>query len=253
LNTLQLEDSIFKEIDKIRASDIIIMMLLFFRIIKIIIGIIFMFVGAIGMLIPPFIIPFPFFVIFFGGVFILRTDKKIAPYLNNIKISKFNMKNFINVTLISLFITFAGFFVYYNYYQNVKFVDDVNEEIENENNVVLAEKENLVKVFSPAIYESVSNPLIITGEAIGPWFFEASFPILVVDWNGLIIGEGFATAQDEWMTTEFVPFTASVEFDVSKISGNYSDKGWIILQKDNPSGLPEFDDALEFEIKFADF
>ncbi|HEY4489615.1 MAG TPA: Gmad2 immunoglobulin-like domain-containing protein [Candidatus Paceibacterota bacterium] len=112
-------------------------------------------------------------------------------------------------------------------------------------------KENLIRVTSPSPGSLITNPVMITGEARGTWFFEASFPVYVADWDGLILGEGHATANGEWMTSEFVPFTAVITFDTGKIRGNYSNKGILVLKKDNPSGLPEHDDALEIPVLFT--
>lgn len=109
-------------------------------------------------------------------------------------------------------------------------------------------KENLIRVTSPLPNSTISSPLVITGTARGYWFFEASFPVYLTDWDGKIIAEGFATAQDDWMTTEFVPFKATLTYKTSDISGQYSNRGTLILKKDNPSGLPENDDALEFQV-----
>ncbi|MDO8590715.1 MAG: Gmad2 immunoglobulin-like domain-containing protein, partial [bacterium] len=86
--------------------------------------------------------------------------------------------------------------------------------------------------------------------ARGNWFFEASFPVMLTDWDGRIIAQGIATAKSEWMTTEFVPFEATLNFTVDKNA--YSNRGALILQKDNPSGLPEYDDALEIPVMFAE-
>ncbi len=94
--------------------------------------------------------------------------------------------------------------------------------------------------------ETISSPLEITGEARGQWFFEANFPIVLTNWDGLIIAEGYATAQDEWMTTDFVPFTATIDFERPE----YGERGTLILQKANASGLPEHDDALEIQVIF---
>lgn len=110
------------------------------------------------------------------------------------------------------------------------------------------EKSNLIRLTSPLPNATVSSPLTITGEARGTWFFEASFPIYITDWDGKIIGEGFATAQSDWITTDFVPFTATLTFNTAEISGQYSKRGTLILKKDNPSGLPEHDDALEIPV-----
>jgi hypothetical protein len=80
----------------------------------------------------------------------------------------------------------------------------------------------------------VSSPIKITGKAPGNWFFEASAPVTITNWDGLIIGESFITAQGEWMTTDYVPFEGTLEFTNTE----YGDYGFLILRKDNPSGLP---------------
>lgn len=105
---------------------------------------------------------------------------------------------------------------------------------------------DLISITSPLPSSEISSPLIVEGEARGYWYFEASFPIVLTDWDGLIIAEGYATAQDEWMTEEFVPFEATLEFDTPE----YGDSGYLILQRDNPSDLPENDDAFEIPIIF---
>ncbi len=105
---------------------------------------------------------------------------------------------------------------------------------------------DMVVVTSPLVGSAVSSPLVIEGLARGNWFFEASFPVSIVNWDGLIIGDGIAQAQGEWMTTEYVPFKATITFT----KPDYKDNGWIILKKDNPSGLPQHDDAFEFPILF---
>ena len=116
-------------------------------------------------------------------------------------------------------------------------------------------------VTSPTSNEVVSSPLTITGEAPGFWYFEATFPIMLVNWDGLIIAQGNATAQGEWMTEERVPFVASLEFtDVLPLTQEVEDlstveefmkRGVLILQRDNPSDLPENDDAMEIPVRFA--
>ena len=112
-----------------------------------------------------------------------------------------------------------------------------------------AQKANLIRLTSPRPNSTVSSPLTITGEARGYWYFEASFPVVLVDWDGRIIAEGIESEKDNWMTEDFVPFEATLEFTVDPQV--YSNRGSLILQKDNPSGLPEHDDALEVPILFA--
>lgn len=108
------------------------------------------------------------------------------------------------------------------------------------------EKADLIRIETPRPNQKISSPLTITGQARGTWFFEASFPVVLTDWDGKIIAEGVATAQSDWMTENFVPFKATLEFN----RPSYGDNGSLILKKDNPSGLPENDDALEIPILF---
>lgn len=109
-------------------------------------------------------------------------------------------------------------------------------------------KADLIRVTSPEPLDVIASPLTITGEARGYWFFEASFPVTLVNWDGLIIAEGIATADGEWMTEDFVPFTATLTFTKPA----FDNRGTLIFKKDNPSGLPENDDALEIPIRFDD-
>jgi len=106
---------------------------------------------------------------------------------------------------------------------------------------------DLVEVTSD-ISKPFSSPMVISGKARGPWYFEASFPISIMDADGKIIGAGHAEATADWMTTEYVPFTATVTY---MLPANTKDKkGAVILSKDNPSGLPENDDAFAIPITF---
>lgn len=112
------------------------------------------------------------------------------------------------------------------------------------------EKADLIRISTPRPNEKISSPLTITGEARGTWFFEASFPVVLTDWDGKIIAQGTAKANSDWMTTDFVPFTATLSFTVDK--NTYSNNGALILRKDNPSGLPQNNNALEIPIVFKD-
>ena len=118
----------------------------------------------------------------------------------------------------------------------------VPTEIESNGDPVNA---NIV-LTSPRPGELISSPLLIEGKARGNWFFEASFPVILTNWDGLIIAESYAQAQDEWMTENFVPFKATLEFETPELYKN----GSLILQKDNPSGLPENDAAYEITVQF---
>ena len=103
-----------------------------------------------------------------------------------------------------------------------------------------------VKVTLPFPGATVLREFIVTGEARGVWYFEASFPVEVHDPEGNVVGRGLATAKGEWMTEEFVPFSAPVNIE------NYSGPATLVLIKDNPSGLPEHDDSVSFGIIVSD-
>ncbi len=120
----------------------------------------------------------------------------------------------------------------------------------NQENIknIIEDKGDKIILDSPKPNQKIKSPVKVTGSARGSWFFEASFPIFIVDWDGKIIGTGVAQAKGDWMTNEFVPFEANISYELE--SNVYSKKGAIILKKDNPSGLPENDDALEIPIEF---
>ncbi|PIX62245.1 hypothetical protein CO057_03070 [Candidatus Uhrbacteria bacterium CG_4_9_14_0_2_um_filter_41_50] len=99
----------------------------------------------------------------------------------------------------------------------------------------------------PLAGDTITSPLTINGKARGSWFFEASAPVMVVNWDGLIIGEGYIQTTSDWMTADFVDFTGEITFT----NPTYQNNGVIILKNDNPSGLPENDKALEIPIYFA--
>ncbi len=100
--------------------------------------------------------------------------------------------------------------------------------------------------------EEIESPFTLKGKVRGYWFFEANFPVILTDWDGRIIAETYAQAQEEWMTEDFVPFGAEIEFDSPYQEGDpdFMKKGNLILQKANPSGLSENNDSLEINIKF---
>lgn len=94
--------------------------------------------------------------------------------------------------------------------------------------------------------DTISSPLTVTGSARGMWYFEASFPVIVTDWDGKIIAEVPATAEGEWMTEDFVPFKAVIAFPPQEKGS----RGTVIFKRDNASGLPEHDAAVEIPVVF---
>lgn len=119
-----------------------------------------------------------------------------------------------------------------------------NKEVPVENIETLSDAS--IEIFSPLPQQSITSPLTITGKARGNWFFEGSFPVTLVDWDGLLIAEGIIQAKGEWMTEDFVPFEATLTF----VKPSDKSNGFLIFTKDNPSGLSQFDDFWEVPIIF---
>lgn len=128
-----------------------------------------------------------------------------------------------------------------------------NEEIKEENKNETA-THPLISLTNINDGDVVGSPLQLAGKARGYWFFEGSFPVTLTNWDGLIIAEGVATAEGEWMTEEFVPFKSTLTFTSPYKVGDpdFMKRGSLILKKDNPSGLPEKDDAYEITVFFGE-
>ncbi len=103
-----------------------------------------------------------------------------------------------------------------------------------------------IKVSNPPTNTIIQSPLTITGTAVGPWYFEASFPVILTNASGKILARTNAAALSDWMTSDFVPFSGKMSFPLQK-SGS---KGVLILKKDNPSGLPQNEASLEIQVTF---
>ena len=103
-----------------------------------------------------------------------------------------------------------------------------------------------VIVTSPLRDALISSPVAVSGTVTGGgWFFEAVFPIKVLDGDGAVLGQGQAQAQSDWMTTGTVPFSASIAFTAPKYA-----TGTIVFAKDNPSDLPQNAEEFSLPIRF---
>lgn len=102
-----------------------------------------------------------------------------------------------------------------------------------------------IVVQTPEADDVVKSPLTIKGKARGPWYFEASFPVKLLDANNVVLAQGAAQAQGDWMTTSFVPFSITLTFPQPNTS-----TGTLVLQKDNPSGDPQNDDSISLPVSF---
>ena len=98
----------------------------------------------------------------------------------------------------------------------------------------------------PSPNSVVISPLTVEGEARGNWYFEATFPLKIVDSDGNELGAYYAKAQGEWTTENFVPYRGIVEFENST-----TETGFLVLERDNPSALPENAAEVRMPIRFS--
>lgn len=107
------------------------------------------------------------------------------------------------------------------------------------------EEERVITITNPEPNQVIKSPLEISGKAPGNWFFEGQAPVKLTDENGKTIAEGQIKTQDDWMTTNLVPFIGKLTFEKPK-----TDTGILVLQNDNPSGNPETSQKVEILIRF---
>jgi hypothetical protein len=107
-------------------------------------------------------------------------------------------------------------------------------------------KSDLIRVRAPQAGATVASPLQVTGEARGTWYFEADFPITLLDAEDRVLAQSHAQAQGEWMTQDFVPFAGELRFEAPATS-----TGTLVIEKANPSGLPEHADELRLPVRFG--
>jgi len=161
-------------------------------------------------------------------------------------------KAYVIVGVIVVLIVFAFLWAQSAHAPNVEENSVTEVDLDTAEDVPVVEHE-LIRVSAPVVDAQVSSPLRVTGVARGYWFFEASFPIVLVDWDGKIIAEHYATAESDWMTEDFVPFTANLDFvsPYHEEDPEFMSHGTLILRRDNPSGLPENDGAIEIPVRFS--
>ncbi len=121
-----------------------------------------------------------------------------------------------------------------------------SEIIKEQKNDIDSKMGEYIIISSPVSYETIKSPLKINGKARGNWFFEGSAPVEITDEEGNIINKKYITAEGEWMTTNFVPFSGEMSFTVPE--GTKS--GYIVFIKDNPSGDAKFDMSFRLPVRF---
>lgn len=122
------------------------------------------------------------------------------------------------------------------------FTRDISNDVKS--NQYTSEKGVDITVDTPKPGQSVRLPFTVSGKVPGNWTFEANFPIELIDKDGNSLVTMPVQVEGDWMTTDLVPF--SVTFDA--IESDYRGNITMVLRKDNPSGLPENDDAVSIDL-----
>lgn len=107
-------------------------------------------------------------------------------------------------------------------------------------------KTQSIEIDTPLSNDAVQGTFVVTGKAKG-WFFEGSFPVTLFDAQNSAIVQTKAEAVGEWMTEDWVEFTATIDIPV----GTQAQEGTLELKKDNPSGEAENDEEILIDLQIA--
>lgn len=100
-----------------------------------------------------------------------------------------------------------------------------------------------IRITSPRPNQLLVNPVTITGEAKGSWFFEAQAPVKLIDQSDEVVATGIIKANGDWMTEKFVSFSGELTF-----KNPPSPKATLVFEKDNPSGDPAKAETLSIPV-----
>lgn len=101
-------------------------------------------------------------------------------------------------------------------------------------------------VISPRPGDIIKSPLTVEGTVPSGWMFEGVIPIKIVDEYGNLIVQGLGSelTPGSWQSGIPIDFEGVLEYTTT------AKKGFVVLEKDNPSGLPENGDKYEIPVNF---
>ncbi|MGB3799523.1 MAG: Gmad2 immunoglobulin-like domain-containing protein [Lewinella sp.] len=106
--------------------------------------------------------------------------------------------------------------------------------------------DDLIRVDIPVLDMEAVSPLTVSGQARGTFYFEGNFTVRLKDSEGNTLAQEPATAQDDWMTEDWVPFQSVLKFDAPN-----SATGQVIFESANPSGLAENARHFSIPVRFG--
>lgn len=101
----------------------------------------------------------------------------------------------------------------------------------------------MIHVDIPTLNATVSHEITVSGKASGNWFFECSFPIELQDKKGDVLVSTPGTTKEDCLTANLIPFSAKIN-----VPETFIGDAVLVLRRDNPSGLPQYDASISFPI-----
>lgn len=92
-------------------------------------------------------------------------------------------------------------------------------------------REGNIEVDSPQANSRASSPISVSGKARGRWFLEGVFPVSLVQEDGRVLATTSAHAKGDWMTEEFVEFTATISYPKPSM-----DRGTLLFKQADAQG-----------------
>lgn len=101
-------------------------------------------------------------------------------------------------------------------------------------------------VLYPGKNEKIQSPLIVKGIAPAGWMFEGQLVLKLLDNDRKVIaqGKGVEEKLGSWTSGNPVSFEGKIIFE-----GN-AESGYLVVENDNPSGLPENQKTFEIPVQF---
>lgn len=101
-------------------------------------------------------------------------------------------------------------------------------------------------ILYPSKNEKIASPLFVKGIAPSGWLFEGQLIVKLLDEKKKVIGQGVAKEEKPgtWSSGEPVAFEGNIPFSTTAKSG------FVVIENDNPSGLPENQKMYEIPVNF---
>lgn len=110
----------------------------------------------------------------------------------------------------------------------------------------ISEEHAFVTLNTPRPGDVISPPIQIAGQAPQNWFFEGQLFAKIETDNGTVIGQGPLKTEGDWTTEKVLNFRGELKFSVP--TGVQTGK--LVIENDNPSGLPENQKRYEIQVRF---